>query len=166
MAIMAGFSTYSSENQNPITDSSISNDPDKAILYAATQYLRAEYETYDRDAVERELSSFMLQNSPIIPGGQYGLTLNFHVILKGNLTKKEWVSLMLAADEDISALNNDPAPSKTYKQDLKRLKASKTAEYEARFEHLAKLFVDYKAHCKGRGLAKKVLKQLKGLNPL
>ena len=121
---------------------------------------------FDFEAAERELGGFLIINSPIMIGGQYGLTLNWRWIFKGNITKAAYVEMLIAADEDISALNNDDRPSKTYEADLRKLKLEKALEYSDKFDRLAQKFLEYKAARKGAGLKKKILEQLRGLNPL
>lgn len=149
MMILASGLSEAAEPQNPSTVSSTFDA----------------WKDFDFEAAERELGGFLIINSPIMIGGQYGLTLNWRWIFKGNITKAAYVEMLIAADEDISALNNDDRPSKTYEEDLRKLKLEKAVLYSEKFDRLAQKFLEYKAARKGAGLKKKIQKELKGLNP-
>lgn len=83
-----------------------------------------------------ELKQLDMVNSPIMPGGTLGLTLNPRKIWSGNITKDKYIKMMLAADEDISKLNSNPTPSKHYREDLQDLKNRKRDYYAAKFDEI------------------------------
>lgn len=100
------------------------------LLFQSLAFAASDEYGHEIEPSPSVVDQLVLINSPLmISGGSYGFTVNWKVLICGNMPKKSWIDMMIESDSKWTDLVDDPAPDKNFKKKKKELRKLLAAKY-------------------------------------